>query len=229
MQKVTSLNDFKKNSVKNWKLIIDGKARVVKKRLSLINEHFGRLDYAESPLGFDTISFEEIGRGGSVIVPYFYHENELFIGLVEEDRPNMSGNGVDFRVFNLPRGLVERNETFFHAAKREFQEEMQILLKEDHFILKKLSKPLNPDSALFYSSMGKSGVEFFSIKVPFKLMEQERRNVYKFKDEYVHPECNTAEKIYCSRFYHWSKIFDLYDMLTVTGVLLLRISLEHTR
>src|SRR3989344_1136046 len=111
---------------RGWKLELNGEPVENVSGLRLHNDRFGTLEYGATPAGYDSWCFEEVGGGGSVIVPYFVDPSGMiYIGLVTQDRYTMGG-----KVENLPRGFLKGEETHFQAAQREADEEFRFNLAD---------------------------------------------------------------------------------------------------
>lgn len=105
---------------RGWKLFIDDKEIPTVHSLKLINPSIGELNYGKAQEGdFDLWRFHEIGGGGSVILPFVIVNDELYVGVIKQMRPNMGGE-----VYCAIGGFLKSGETHFEAATRETLEEL---------------------------------------------------------------------------------------------------------
>lgn len=228
------LNDFTAQDTKrDWTVYIDGKVTPIKNRLSIESKEFGRFEYAMSSLGHDAIVYTYAGKGGVVIVPYCIIDGELFVGFVEQLRPNQADAYGNTKVLNLPQGYVDPGEQFITASERESDEELELNWKSNNLKFKRLCRPLNQDDGLVATiPSGKVGIEIFSLKIHRDLLKQYRKNVYVLATQINNKKLSPSqlhENILGAYFYHWTKVFDITDMFSLCGVLLLRTSLEQPR
>jgi len=189
--------------------------------LELTNSDFGTLAYGKNPVNnFDSWAFHEIGGGGSVTIPYVTVEDELLIGVVEQNRPNQGG-----KVLNVPRGFLEPGETYFQAADRELAEEV------GNFEASRWQLPgigVNPDSAFFETVKIGEGAQFFAAGVPLALLVTEN-NVTRFRKSAVIVDKKnlTAEQITDCYFITVKRAMQLGDMFTLAGVGRLMAAINH--
>lgn len=79
---------------------------------------FGVLTYGLRQEGYDGWVFEEIGGGGSVTLPFFQKDGQLYVGLLTENRANMGGECLC-----IMGGFVNIDEDHKQTQIREAEEE----------------------------------------------------------------------------------------------------------
>ena len=205
----------KNQSKRGWTITLNGQEMIVVTSLRLHNPRFGTLEYGVTPQGYDSWCFEEVGGGGSVIVPYVIIAGGLFIGLVQQDRYTMGG-----KVWNLPRGFLAENETHFEAAQRESGEELRFNLAERFSELPGL--PANPNSAFFVTLGDGKGVRFYGLEIKVGEVESvetiEFGNMLKLRDKALKPVSKVGELIFGCNFVPWVKALQSNDMFTAAGI-----------
>jgi len=189
---------------------VDGKLR----GFQLTNPRFGTLNYGRSPAGpYDTWWFEEVGGGGSVILPYAINPEtgKTYIGLLSQSRPLQDEH---FSVLGVPRGYKPPEATHEEAAQQEYREETGD---------KSVIRPVfldgaggNPNNASFDTREG--GIQFYTVEVPWDALvhasgEEER---YVFRDNTLTTE-QKLEGIQTVAFIEddLQKISRLGDMMTL--------------
>ncbi|MDO8241185.1 MAG: NUDIX hydrolase [Candidatus Moranbacteria bacterium] len=106
-------------------------------------------------------SFKEEGGGGSIIVPYAFIDQQFYVGMLLQHRPNQDG-----WTLNIPRGGKRKGETHMQAAERELAEELGIS-SSSLTILD--GDPMNPNSTHFKTS-GDDGVQVFACELDSNLI-----------------------------------------------------------
>jgi ADP-ribose pyrophosphatase YjhB (NUDIX family) len=208
------IREIPEGSPRGWKVELDG-AEVRPNLISLTHPAIGRLSYGWTRSGYDGWSFHESGGGGVVSVPYAKIEGRLFVGLLLQNRHNQGG-----QVWNLPRGFLNPGESHFKALAQELAEELGYIAPDKR--LKKLGRPLNPNSAFFETADEGEGVKFFAVEVVDDQLERENGSSrYRFRSGLMQPVSKTAELIYKCSFFPWRKAMDVGDMFTVAGIGLL--------
>ena len=209
---------------RNWKVYVNGK--LVEHVSHVVVEHpkLGCLTYGESPLGYDGWSFRETGGGGSVILPFAIVDDQLYIGVVKQRRPNQGGD-----VWNVPRGFLEPGEDRASGASRELAEEFGLSADvSDIFPLP--GKPGNPNSAFFETWAKGEGVTFYGIAVdPGLLMRADGALQLKPGVQDNSPaarQSRLAEQIRQARFIPWEDAAQLGDLFTNAGVARLLVALR---
>ncbi len=185
------------------------------------------ITYGQRPEGYDGVVIHELGGGGAVTIPYMVHpeSGEVYVGVVEENRPLLGGN-----VLNVPRGFLDVGETHEDAAQRELKEETGYDVKALGGRVVKLTKEgLNPNST-FYDTSGSpdEGVHIFAVRVEPNELEVIKRE--DGSNEYVFPATirdtaqgnKAAERILGSRFIPVGEAGKSRDMFTqaATGKLM---------
>ncbi len=201
-----------KQEKRGWVLTVNGEVIPNVKTMELTNPRFGTISYGLTNGGWDAWAFEEIGGGGSVIVPYCIINDDLYIGVVKQFRDTQGGT-----IFNLPRGFLSPGENHFKAAQREAGEELRFNLKERFEPF--LGAPGNPNSAFFVTEEnGEKGVKFFSLKFkPEEMKKGEEPNTFVISPELLLPETKQGELIFNSVFLHWQEVARLGDQFTLAG------------
>jgi len=121
-------------------------------QVELHNPHIGTtVTYGMRPEGYDGVVIHERRGGGAVTVPYVVEEGEPYIGLLHEERQLMGG-----MVWNVPRGMLQPDETHEEGALREFHEETGYLAVGRTVDL--LAMEVNSNSAVFDTSREGEGI-----------------------------------------------------------------------
>jgi len=204
---------------------VDG--RPVDQVASIVIEHprLGTLTYGETPLGYDSWSFRENGGGGSVILPFIVANDEVFVGVVRQMRPNQGGE-----VWNLPRGFLDPGEDRALSAARELTEEVGLPVQAaDVFPLP--GQPGNPNSAFFETWAEGEGVTFFGVKVDAALTVR-ADDGFRFKSEVLDESplaqrSRLAEAIGEALFIPWYDAAQLGDLFTNAAVARLLVHLRN--
>lgn len=179
-----------------------------------------KLEYGKTPAGYDGLALEEPGGGGSVTIPFVEIDGEVYIGMAIENRPYSGG-----RVPNVPRGFLDPGESHFEVATREPGEEMQYEpIKKDVELLE--GESMNPNSTFFVTIGPDKGVRFFKLEVdPNEVRvaedsENPVNKVFEFNPGVLKAKegDRLGERIYGSKFYHWTKAVKVKDMFTSAGV-----------
>jgi len=133
------------------------------RRAKLGNPHFGVLYYGKSPSGnYDQWWFQEVGGGGSVILPYTVDPSgRTFIGLVLQRRPLQDEVNL---VWGFPRGFKPREMTHDEAAAMEYREETGDFSAVE--VVRLEGDGGNPNNAFFDSREG--GMQFYTVKLPWE-------------------------------------------------------------
>lgn len=194
-----------------WTLSIDGEKLSLPPAQLCLSSPFGTLLYGLGPAGYPTWSFQEVGSGGSVVIPYLLEERELFIGVVEQYRPNQGGV-----VFNLVRGFVEPGKDHIETARAELAEETGLINWDQRLVA--LDGPgLNPNSTFFVTLGAEAGVRYFALRVfPEEIEGQGPRR--RFKTGLQRPLKHQLEQIYGAVFLPWTEAATLQDGYTAAGV-----------
>ena len=104
---------------RGWEVKINGQTVADVRELDITSK-LGHLRYAWNPAGYDQWAFEELGGGGSVIVPFCRMSDQILIGVVAQKRSFQAEEPV----LNMPRGFMDPNENHFKTAVRESGEEI---------------------------------------------------------------------------------------------------------
>lgn len=225
---------------RDWSVTVNGVVVPDAREVQITNERRGlRLHYGMRPEGYDGVYVDQ--PFGSVILPYTIHERVLFVGLVKQERVLQGGN-----VWNAIRGLIDVNETHLEAAKREFIEEFA----EAGIDAKQLAEPrqlsgsaVNVDSAFFNTPNSNTGVQFFSVKIPEKILEMNMPMVslhdanfkdtdnmalanipLRFKKDLVVPKTRMGERIFSACFFPANLVMQMQDGMTIIAVARLLVS-----
>ncbi len=202
-----------KQAKRGWKVELNGQTVEQMNRVRISHPKFGELNHGLTPGGWDGWSFHEIGGGGSVTVPFSVINDQLYVGVVEQNRPNQGGN-----VLNTPRGFLDPGEKHFEAAIREAGEELGV---DDNRIEERIFRldgdPMNPNSTFFETAEEGEGVKLFA----FSVLESELQNDgdgYIFREDSLKPASKAAEGILKCRMIPWKQAAQLGDMFTVAAV-----------
>lgn len=200
-----------------WGLEVDGQ-KVPAREASLVHPKFGEVRFGAAPIGgYGTWGFEEVGGGGSVLVPYFRTpEGQLYVGLVQQPRPFQS----EVPVWNLPRGFLNPGQTHFTSALGEAREEVGSTNENRVFLLD--GEPANPNSTFFVTrgpnaDGSPKGIRFYGVHFDSEELERDTDG-FKFKPGVVVPATKDAEKIMGCRFILWTEAMELGCMMTIAGV-----------
>jgi hypothetical protein len=201
---------------RDWTLFVNGKVVEEVREAELVHEKFGVWRYGRSSAGpFDTWSFEEVGGGGSVLVPFVKMDAQLYVGLVIQKRQNQS----ETPVLNVPRGFLDPKENHFEAAVREMGEEMARVDEKQVFPL--TGEPGNPNSTFFITRGAGMGVHFYGVRFRPELLKEESPGVFVFKPGAVKPlnmDSKVAEQILGSKFIRWQSAAQHGDLFTRSAV-----------
>jgi len=108
---------------RNWRIFLDGQ-EIFPAMLGAVSQ-FGRVIYGRltEKKRSDGWWFWENGGGGAVVLPYaFTPENDLLVGVLLENRPNLGEKPV----WCVVGGFVDENETHHQAQVREAGEEIRL-------------------------------------------------------------------------------------------------------
>jgi 8-oxo-dGTP pyrophosphatase MutT (NUDIX family) len=188
----------------------------------LVNNKMGvEVSYGQRPEGYDGMVIKEPGGGGSVTIPYYLHDGQLYIGVVEEWRPTTT-DGESRKILNVPRGYLDPGETHFETAVRELGEEAGYRPLQER-IQELEGAPMNPNSAVFVTGKDK-GVRMFGVNVtasevvPSTQADDPTKREFRFNPDVVKPSTKMGEKISGSKFIHWTQAAGQVDMFTAAGV-----------
>jgi len=183
-------------------------------QVELHNPHIGTtVTYGMRPEGYDGVVIHERRGGGAVTVPYVVEEGEPYIGLLHEERQLMGG-----MVWNVPRGMLQPDETHEEGALREFHEETGYLAVGRTVDL--LAMEVNSNSAVFDTSREGEGIRFYGVRFqPRELVFDEQSELFRFPPE-VQPLDMTkfGERITKVEFRHWEEAAQSPDMFTIAAV-----------
>jgi 8-oxo-dGTP pyrophosphatase MutT (NUDIX family) len=218
MKNVAPLTEGDQES-RGWKVELNGETIPEVTSLKVVQERMGiSLEYGKTPAGYDGLALEEAGGGGAVVIPYVNIDGEIFIGMVEENRPFAGGT-----VLNVPRGFLNPGETHFQTAKKELEEETGYTAVEKR--IKPLEgEPMNPNSTFFVAKDPDKGVRPYKVSInpdEVRLLTDSQNpteKVYEFNPEVIKPVSRMGERVMRSKFHHWTAALQVRDMFTVAGV-----------
>lgn len=200
-----------------WQLYIDGEPVDMSKIQHVaVKSRFGAINFgADEKAGYNSIAFEETGRGGSVTVPFVCMKDgkvvapdqpydELYIGVVEQYRNKQGGV-----VLNVPRGFVKQGEQHEAAAGRELEEETGLIGKP--FLLP--GHALNPNSAIFETGQ-EDGCKIYAIALSPEQVTVDDDGIHLIVEKL--PE-NSGEIIGKCRFIPAHDVSQLGDMFSVAA------------
>ena len=220
---------------RGWKLEVNGNEfEGPIETVRLFNSRMGvELLYGQRPEGYDGPVLKEPGGGGAVTIPYYIHQGNIYIGVVEEARPTCTDGNTIERVLNVPRGFLAPGETHFETAKRELAEEVGYEPIEKR-IVQLNGKPQNPNSTFFVTGKDK-GVKMYGVKLQdnelymVKDSQDSSEKEFQFNKEIIKPTSRMGERIGGSKFIHWTKAVSQIDMFTVAGVARILANQSNTR
>ena len=214
--------DTDSQTKRGWDVSIDGERET--EPISTLQLHHPKLgvtiDYGQRPEGYDGPVIQEKGGGGSVVVPYFINDGELYIGVVNESRPTMTDGSTE-PIRNVPRGFMDPKEKHFDTATRILGQEAGFAPIADR-VRELDGDPMNPNSAFFVTGKGK-GVKAYGVEmtadelVESKVSNTPAQREYTFNTDIVKPTSKMGEKISGSTFIHWSEAVKLSDMFSVAA------------
>lgn len=218
MRNVSPLTEGEQAS-RGWKVELNGESIVEVISFKVVQERMGiSLEYGKTPAGYDGLALEEAGGGGTVVIPYVNIDGEIYVGMVEENRPFAGGT-----VLNVPRGFLNPGETHFETAKKELEEETGYTAIEKS--IKPLEgEPMNPNSTFFVAKDPDKGVRPYKVSIEqdeVRLLidsQNPRERVYEFNPEVIKPVSRMGERVMRSKFHHWTAALQVRDMFTVAGV-----------
>jgi hypothetical protein len=203
---------------RGWSLKVNGVEVPGVSFVELVQSKMGtRAEYGKTEAGHDGLAIEETGGGGSVIVPYYIMDGELYVGGVEENRPNSGG-----KVWNVPRGFLDPGMTHFAMAQQELAEEAGFVPIEKR-IRELRGAPMNPNSTYFVAKGPDKGVRAFVVAVQpsevsaVQASDDPQERVFGFNPDVLRPVSPTGEKVMKSRFIHWTKALGEKDMFGVAA------------
>lgn len=195
--------------------------------LRIFNEQMGiEVSYGKRVEGFDGVLLHEPGGGGSVSFPFVILRGQLWIGLLEEQRPNMGG-----KVLDAPGGFIDPGESHFETAVREFEEEVGVKTASSTVIdLNQYAEPTNANRAFFDTSRVGEGNHYYAWEfTPDQVVlqydsDQEIPHLI-FRKDLISPRQGDrgAERIFSCKFYPWSivaKKADIFCSALVTRLLI---------
>lgn len=167
--------------------------------------------YGWTPAGFDGLVIRQ-DHGGVVMVPFVEVGNQLYIGVVEQNRSLQQREGV---VLNVPRGF-RGDEESMKAARRELMEEVGL---DSEQLIELGGQPTNPNSTFFDTSGGhEQGDRYFGVSLTPNQVVQEG-GVYRLHPDLVDGDKahRMAESIGRCRFIPYEEAIDLADVFTVVA------------
>ena len=202
-----------------WRLYINGKpVDMSNVRHVALKSQFGVINFgADEKLGYNSVAFEETGRGGAIIVPFVclngrqvvrpdQPHDSLLVGVIEQYRNKQGG-----MVLNVPRGFVQEGEEHDETATRELVEETGFQGRP--FLLP--GHPLNPNSA-FFETGADGGCKVYGFCLTADQVEIDITwVVFPITDEL--PADKTGELIGKCRFIPIAEALRLGDMFSVAG------------
>lgn len=213
-------------STRGWSLEItdpEGGTQVIENvgKATLSHSRMGlKLEYGKHPAGYDVWKFHEPNGGGAIAVPYAIIEGQLYVGLVDQNRPTAGGV-----ISELPRGFSEPGEDQRTTVQREMGEETGLKAVMERFTL--VGKEKNPNTAFFDTSREGEGLRFYSLQVSpeteLEPAEDENGQYYRFNQALLEEARDAgdkgAERILTSRFVTLTQaVQESPDLMTGAGV-----------
>jgi 8-oxo-dGTP pyrophosphatase MutT (NUDIX family) len=191
-----------------WRVELDGtEVTPLARSVRLWNEKMGlEVRYGMRAEGFDGVLLHKPKGGGSASFPFVIWKNDLWIGLIEEQRYNMGG-----KILSASGGYVDHGETHIETAQREFEEEVGVKTSSLKMIdLNQIAEPTNTDVGIADTSRLREGVHYYALEfLPrhvYSNMDKERNiPILSFRKELLDPNRKDYghEKIFGCNFYHW--------------------------
>lgn len=198
---------------RQWTVEVDGE-RLAAPALVEIASRYGVLRYGWLPGGYDGWSFREPSGGGVIAVPFAIKDAEVWVGLVEEVRPNQGGT-----VLNVPRGVLDPGEPHANAAARELWEETGLASAD---VCELPGQPVNANSAYFETPNAGEGARFYALEIPADWLTRDEHGYRVCEDRIDGSAAAVAERqrehIGVLRFLAWHEAAALADMFSVAAV-----------
>lgn len=154
-----------------WQVEVDGKL-ISFYHARIFNENYQLgMEVGLRAEGYVGPAFYE--KGGVITILYTYHEAELLIGLLLENRPNLSAEPV----LDAVGGMVDPEESHEHANERETEEEAGVKMQ---------AEPISGYTTwnrLFNFADLKTGagtVKRYVLEVPFSFLEKQDDASFRF-------------------------------------------------
>lgn len=188
---------------RDWTITVNGER--VDAASACISSQFGRWHYGLHPHGYDTCWFEEPNGGGVITIPYSVIDNEIWVGLIIEHRPNMGG-----RRLCAIGGYIDPGEHPDFAAAREMAEEVAL---SDQPPTALPGPAANPNRAVYIADAERGqGCHFYCLSVAAESLQPERDSCRRW----VAPESAEMDSVL---FYHWREaIVRTADSLALAGI-----------
>lgn len=221
------LNDDICKRGRTWIAVVDGEVVDVKKAIFLVSPaggKWGNVCYAVTshqsgkriPASYDGVGIHSIGGGGVVSIPFLNIEDELYIGLVSQERPRSSVSyptridgtpHFESAWLNTPpRGFIDTCEESRQEALERELEEMGVDVQK--IGIQKpipIGLPQNMDSAWFGNYTEEDGVHFYALPIDRGLVkESETAGEYVFRDDLPKSMKDLLEPMSAVRFFKWS-------------------------
>jgi len=153
------------NEKRAWEIFIDGD-EVQAGMVLLRQPQFGvQIELGLRPEGYQGPIIRQPNGGGEVTLPYFFNprDNELWVGLLMESRPNMGGPNL-CAVGGMNDVALSRDETQEKEAAEEAGMKAEVNV---------LSGALVNSDRLFMLADSKKdeGIRICTVKVPFEMLE----------------------------------------------------------
>lgn len=205
-----------RQNVRNWYVSLDGNPIHQVKTLTIDHPTLGTLTYGDTPAGYDGWTFHEAGGGGAVTLPFAILDGALWIGLVQQRRPNQGGD-----VWNVPRGFLDSGERHEDAARRELIEETGYDVAAGR-VFALPGAGANPNSTFFETWDEGEGVQFYALEVAPDDLVMDGDN-WAFRPERIASSerdrgNRVAEMIWRGRFFPWHEAAGVSDMFTNAAV-----------
>lgn len=194
---------------RGWRVELNGQVVPMVEQLKLTNSRFGVLEYGLTDSGYDSWQFHEVGDGGSVIIPYAKIGNQIFIGMVQQNRPNQGGI-----VWNIPRGFLAFDTNHFATAQQELEEEVGIISREIQLLG---GRGMNPNSTFFVTEKGE-GARVYCLEIKQEDLIDKGVDGWMFNPKVLRPLSKSAEQIFGCRFFPWQQATEVGDMFTLAAI-----------
>lgn len=217
---------------RGWTVKVNGE-EVDAAHVKITNPKIGTLEYGKSPSGdYDTWGFHENGGGGSVIVPFTAIDGKIYVGVLEQRRPNQQLEGT---VRNCPRGFLQPGKNHFETADAELGEELGLSSEVPVNLFELAGDGGNPNST-FFATWGTKpdgspeGIRFYGLEVDSRILVHDGV-VYRIRPNLLKADAQSdtarlAEGILGAVFIPLSQASRLGDMMTMSGICRLRAELD---